>query len=38
MNFEEELMYDEMYEADGGIDLTEYEVLNDEYKEEMCYD
>ena len=33
-----ELNYDEMYEADGGIDLTEYETMNDEYKEEMNYD
>ena len=36
--YELEIDYDEMYEADGGIDLTEYETMNNEYKEEMNYD
>lgn len=33
-----ELNYNEMYEADGGFDLTEYEEQYNEYKEEMNYE
>lgn len=33
-----EIDYDEMYEADNGFDLTEYETQYNEYKEELNYE